>query len=161
MRLLWDTSELSERFGYIISASFGLLQVLYQRVQLHHKSLHTSTATTSLNIDAKHTSIGYQTTLHQQYTFTSHFFNTLHVQNLQRATQSALASPHKRFSIADMLLQACYTFCRSDWQHLDTTIWRGRIGLGFWWKYHRLDRTCATKYNDNGKKHYILHQFIS
>ena len=58
-------------------------------------------------------------TIHIHITLLQHI---IHVQNLQRATQSALASPHKRSSIADMLLQACYTFCRSDWQHLDTTI---------------------------------------
>ena len=120
VRLLWDTAEVwvyyiwylhpSDYFKYINEFNF-----------ITKITFHTSTAIPLHSLNAKHTSIGYQdtsSTVHIQ----SHFFNTLHVQNFQRVNQSALASPQKRFSITDMLLQACYTFCRSDWQHLDTTI---------------------------------------
>ena len=114
VRLLWDTAEVWVYYICILRITSSIsTSSTSSQITSHINSYHFT---------QHHTLIGYQVTLHQQYTIISHFFNTLHVQNLQRATQSALASPHKRFSIADMLLQACYTFCRSDWQHLDTTI---------------------------------------
>ena len=117
VRLLWDTAEVWVYYICIlrITSSISTSSTSSQKSLFIHQQLPLH------SLNAKHTSIGYQdtsSTVHIQ----SHFFNTLHVQNFQRVNQSALASPQKRFSITDMLLQACYTFCRSDWQHLDTTI---------------------------------------
>ena len=98
----------------ILSASFGLLQ--YQEFKF--SSQITSTFITSFDIDAN-TSIEYQVVIIN----TIHIYlllHTSHVQNLQRATQSAPASPHKRSGIAYNVIAGLLHICRSDWQHLDT-----------------------------------------
>ena len=100
VRAIWEV------WIYYICILWITLKVLYQGVQLHHKSLHISTATTSLNIDAKHTSIGYQVLLLINSTQSYHTSSTHYMYKICNRRPNLHWHPLTK----DLVLLTCY--CR-------------------------------------------------